>query len=87
MLLMLIGCARQFRQSAGVQRARLFRTTDRDCFESLECGKGGGRSRAHAEVIDAMCKAELILRRASWAGYWRSSLLWRLRLQQLLLLG
>ena len=50
MLLMLIGCVRQFRQSAGTQRARLFRTTHRDGFEVLACGKGDGRSLAHAEV-------------------------------------
>lgn len=87
MLLMLIGCARQFRQNAGAQRARLFRTTGRDCFESLERGKGGGRSRARAKVINTLCKVELIRRRTSWVRYWRSSPLWRLRLQQLILLG
>ena len=64
MLLMFIGCARQFRQNAGAQRARLFRTTDRDCFEFLACGKGGGRSRARAEVSSALYKVELIRRRA-----------------------
>lgn len=82
MLLMLIGCPRQFRQSAGAQRVRLFRTTDRDRFEYLVCGKCGGRSRGRAEVSNALYKVELIRRRASWVRYWRSSLGLRLRLAE-----
>ena len=85
--MLLIGCARKFVEAWGAQCAWFFRTTDRDCFESLACGKGGGRSRARAKVINTLCKVELIRRRTSWVRYWRSSPLWRLRLQQLILLG
>lgn len=55
--MLLIGCARKFVEAWGAQCAWFFRTTDRDCFESLACGKGGGRSRARAEVISALCRS------------------------------
>jgi hypothetical protein len=60
------------------------------CFErltetasSIWCvAKVVGRSRARAEVSNALYKVELIRRRASWVRYWRNSLGLHLRLAE-----
>lgn len=50
-----------FSDAGSAQRPRLFQATDRDCFKALACGKGGGRSRSRAEVINALCRGRVDL--------------------------